>query len=178
KYFGLTRNRETVASGIPVRVDREVKVLLPADLLAAFEHAIDQTGTLAYLDPDAEALDLVADSKDMGPHLMLASIAAGGNVPAPSVAGERLRSPTEPEDCYAIRTTRDSGAGSTVVLASIGRHELIDGGDSWTVASSAFDRDSWHGAPVLAAADERVVGILIVTDDLTLIAKIPESISQ
>ncbi|MEM9304411.1 MAG: MlaD family protein, partial [Pseudomonadota bacterium] len=47
KYFGLTRNRETVASGIPVRVDREVKVLLPADLLAAFEHAIDQTGTLA-----------------------------------------------------------------------------------------------------------------------------------
>jgi len=82
-----------------------------------------------------------------------------------SAAENRFRVADDPEDVFVI-ASQPSGESMLQMLPS---DELVDRGRTWEVRDSRFGRRVWHGAPVLAVTDEKIVGLLLVDSDGTRI---------
>jgi hypothetical protein len=99
------------------------------------------------------------------------AIPASDRIPA-----SRLRIPVSPEDGFAVRSSGFGENADAVVLEMIGRDQWRAGEKGqWIVANANLNREIWHGAAVIASQDERVLGMLIVVDDLPTIVPIPFS---
>ncbi len=75
----------------------------------------------------------------------------------------RFRAPTSPEECIVVRSAVTDGK-ATPVIQAIDSQMLEDDGETWAVSHSELDFTQWHGAPVVAVSDGKVIGILISTD--------------
>jgi len=73
-----------------------------------------------------------------------------------------LRQPTEPEDCCVCRSVQNDGAAVSVIQ-SISRYQITANETSWTISLDTSDIASWHGAPVVAMADGKIIGVFIAS---------------
>ena len=88
-----------------------------------------------------------------------------------AVASADLRVPTQPEDCCICRSVRNEGI-ATSVIQSISRDQITANGISWSVAIDTSDLASWHGAPVVAMADGKIIGVFLAAKSGAMIAKL------
>ena len=75
------------------------------------------------------------------------------------ILSDNVRQHDTAEDCLAVRGTWQESGKLTFL------HYPIDAGQldgEWMVRGFNGDRKIWHGAPVLAASDGKVIGVLLV----------------
>ena len=79
----------------------------------------------------------------------------------PTAAPNQFRVPNEPEECIAVRTAA-SEDNSMPVIQSIDWEQLSAAGQTgaWTIDGGA-DYSASHGAPVVATADGKIIGVLL-----------------
>lgn len=80
-----------------------------------------------------------------------------------------LRVPTQPEDCCICRSVQNDGV-ATSVIQSIGRDQIIANQENWTVSLDTSDLTNWHGAPVVAMADGKIIGVFLASKSGATIA--------
>ena len=73
-----------------------------------------------------------------------------------------LRVSTQPEDCCICRSVQNDGV-ATSVIQSISRDQITANQVNWTVSLDLSDLASWHGAPVVAMADGKVIGVFLAS---------------
>jgi hypothetical protein len=74
-----------------------------------------------------------------------------------SLAEDRLRPPSEREDCLLV----SDSAGSPLFVPAA---QMTRPGDGWTIDTSLsrdLVRESWHGAAAVSVADGKVIGLLV-----------------
>lgn len=166
KTLGFTRTLERRSLGIPLEEKGGTRLLVPTSFLEVPAESLAGTFQLAWESaPGAEpapkfALPDGATAEGLLSRLQLTSAAIAG-LPA-----SRLRTPTEPEDCFIVR---QASSGETL-LESLGRQELSAEVDRWIVSKPGLNTAVWQGAAVLSARDGQLIGVLVVTEDATTIA--------
>ena len=157
RFFGTA---EKTASCVATYVtSSEGGVLrMPADVLTTLEKAIE--GSVEVALSDGTELDqttlITAEGKLMGTLPLPAGV-----VPTDRpFAEQEIRRPEQPEDCLAVRYEGTGGEGTFLHLTL----EAEQIGEDWKIKGFAGDRNVWHGAPVVAKADGRLIGFLIVED--------------
>ncbi len=81
----------------------------------------------------------------------------------------QLRIPTTPEECCVARTVLSNGRESNVIQ-SVGRHQLEAADGLWKVTIDNSDLTAWHGAPVVAMSDGKVIGLFMASKTGPMIA--------
>ena len=87
----------------------------------------------------------------------------------PAIKPDDLRVPSLPEDCCICRSVQNDQV-ATSVIQSIGRDQIIANQENWTVSLDASDFAIWHGAPVVAMADGKVIGVFLASKSGAMIA--------
>ena len=82
-----------------------------------------------------------------------------------------LRVPTQPEDCCICRGVQNDGV-ATSVIQSISRDQMTANETSWSVSIDTSDLASWHGAPVVAMADGKIIGVFLAAKSGAVIASL------
>ena len=82
-----------------------------------------------------------------------------------------LREPIAPEDCCVCRSVQNDGV-ATSVIQSISRGQIIAREATWDVSLDTADTASWHGAPVVALADGKIIGIFLASKSGAKIARL------
>ena len=131
---------------------------VPGDVLTTLEKAIE--GSIKVNLADGTELDpstlVIADDKQIGTLPLPAGV-----VPTERpFTQQETRRPEQPEDCLAIRHEGTGSEGTFLHLTL--EAEQID--DDWQLKGFDGDRNVWHGAPVVAKFDGRLIGFLIVED--------------
>ncbi|MCM2372265.1 MlaD family protein [Aporhodopirellula aestuarii] len=177
-FFGISRSRSRSAWAMAVSTSGDkCGLLVPNTLLDNRDDAIDGSFTLMLVDGDTRvplsptAIE-TADGGTVG-FVIDSKLAAGE-----TIAGDRLRDPVGPEDVYAVswRTEGEQPRGSssdTGITEMIGRDQMRPDENGWRVLDTLLGADVWNGAPVVSAADEKIVGMLLVGENGTSIARIP-----
>jgi hypothetical protein len=127
-------------------------LLGPSELFAAPEGAHEGSVTLEVA---GESLSLEGAPAEVAPGLSLFPALPASVEPWPR---ERQRVPEGPEDCVLLA---DPG-GSPRALAP-GRFTVED--DGWHLDRGIPSDPRWHGAPVLARKDGRLIGVVLLDDD-------------
>ena len=70
-----------------------------------------------------------------------------------------LRHPTGPEDCVVVRSSFDESEVTQVVQTIDLEHIAIQS-DQWAINNPDVDFTAWHGAPIIAMSDGKIIGIL------------------
>lgn len=165
KYFGISRAHVARASALTVNTQKGTSVVLPADLLSPSAGAVEGSYQLAYeWDNNVTQLDPPPESESQS-GIVAVPIGADMLNRASLLSAARVRLPTGPEDCFAIRKSWHSDRDSAVVIEMIGKDELSVDGDVWRSTNEKLSRDVWHGAAVVASRDEKVIGMLVVSED-------------
>lgn len=87
----------------------------------------------------------------------------------PAAKPTDLRVPTGPEDCCICRSVQNDQV-ATSVIQSISRDQITAHQTNWTVSLETSDLASWHGAPVVAMADGKVIGVFLASKSGATIA--------
>jgi hypothetical protein len=92
----------------------------------------------------------------------------------PTVASVRLRVPSEPEECIAVRTAASEDRPMPIIQ-SIDREQLSDAGITgvWTISGDT-DYSASHGAPVVATSDGKIIGVLLNEKSGPVVASLVE----
>lgn len=178
--LGIPRTQKFSMNGLIVRRDSVTLELLTASdalpMTAAADDASDSTaefriespvtnvGATMTLQqkPEAANKDALTDT-----YRWLVSSDLKGDYPAAKPTDLRL--PTQPEDCCICRSVQNDGI-ATSVIQSISRDQITANGSSWSVALDTSDVASWHGAPVVAMADGRIIGVFLAAKSGAVIA--------
>lgn len=172
KQFGFTRDRRLQSLGLILRKNGEDRLFFPKDLVEVKTDA-EKTFELRLIDDDREISLLPwMTTENESDSTLLESIPLSGKLSDFSnrvIVDRRLRSPSRPEDCLIVRRTNQAGK-QTTLLETIGRQDMVVKDRFWRCPQAQLSRDLWHGAPVLAAKDERCIGMLLVLSDGVKIA--------
>ncbi len=136
-------------------------LLAPADLLTAPEKADEASAALEVAGlrlPVESAADIVT------PGLATRSMPEGAGMQAWPRAQQRV--PTQPEDCLVV-----ADPGSAPLSIAPGGFDVTD--DGWHVDRALPVDKRWHGAPVLARKDGRLIGILLVESGGARVVPLP-----
>ena len=87
----------------------------------------------------------------------------------PTAKPTDLRVPTQPKDCCLCRSVQNDGV-ATSVIQSISRNQSTANRTNWIVSLDTSDLASWHGAPVVAMADGKVIGVFLASKSGATIA--------
>lgn len=131
---------------------------LPSDIVVASDKVIEgsfEVALLAGAKLDPSAL-VTAEGKLMGTLPLPAGVAPTER----PFAQQEIRRPEELEDCLVVRYEGAVGRGTFLHLTL--EAEQID--QDWQLKGFDGDRNVWHGAPLVAKFDGRLIGFLIVED--------------
>lgn len=190
RTFGFNRSRMEQASAIIVENGNQLEVVFPRDLIdllgSAEEGSFELDLIAAKGQPADDLLSLLplietaSSTGSVSPLARLridslpAELVATAGARDRTVPSRRLRSPSEPEDCFAMRyaqlTPSPGEQTPTVLLEMIGSQDLTIDGSDWKSTTARLSRELWHGAPVLSAKDENCIGMLVVDDGVVRIA--------
>lgn len=180
KVLGFTRRHQTAASAIVIAGNASATLFFPADLTEIPEDAIEDSFQWSYRSSKGQtALPPLAETTatsegDLQQQIFrlpmdLQQVPASDRVPE-----NRVRVPVSPEDGFAVRNSGQGEDDSLVVLEMIGRDQWRQRDDgTWLIANGNLNREIWHGAVVIASQDEKVIGMLVVVDDLPAIVPLP-----
>jgi len=136
-------------------------LLGPADLLQPAAAAHKDS---AQLEVGGSSLPLLERCEEPCPGLALRP-----QVSLPGVAAwprSQQRAPEGPEDCLLV-----TEPGSSPLSLAPGA--LQAGDDGWHIDPALPVDESWHGAPVLARSDGRLIGLVLVDDDVARVVPLP-----
>ena len=173
-FLGISRRRATTGASLLVGSPESPRLLLPKDLLEFPQPASSEDLRRSFQLPGDEPIDLPLDENPQQVSSLLTTLpleatSIGDAVPA----GEtRFRTADALEDCFVVRRSGTDADTPGLVIDVLGVQELDAQTDHWAVSSDRFQQESWHGAVVLAASDEAIVGLLIVSDSGTQVALI------
>ncbi|WP_052335963.1 MlaD family protein [Rhodopirellula sallentina] len=176
-FFGIARSKSLSSWALVISMPEGGDALLvPANVLRAREEAVDDSFRINVLDGDATLPVPVEGLKRSGPAVAGFAIDAGEFASA-NIRPERLRVSSTPEDVYAVSwraVGSDSSSLSSEIMITemIGRDQLRPDGDQWRVLDTVMSADVWNGAPVIAAADEKLIGMLVVRENETVIVRV------
>lgn len=175
-FFGLSKSKSVRASALILGSSGGGAVLLPEDLSRPPNDAEQDSYRLTWLsESNDQALDLSAMTHPM-PGVAMVRLSGVQIDPSTRLAADRLRSPEGPEDCFVVRTSRQRGRDSAVVTESMGKNELSVDSGIWRCNNAKLSRDLWHGAAVVASQDEKVIGMLVVSEDGPVVSPLPMSL--
>ncbi|MCA9085476.1 MAG: MCE family protein [Planctomycetaceae bacterium] len=78
----------------------------------------------------------------------------------PSVRAADLRSAVEPEECLLVRSSSAAGKTSAVIHA-IDLPDLQQQSGHWQIIDAETDFSAWHGSPVAAMVDGKIIGMVL-----------------
>jgi len=136
-------------------------ILGPDDLLRTSEKAREEG---AVLEVAGQGVQLPAEPESVGEGLALAKTEPPSDMAVWPL--DHIRRPTRVEDCLAMA---DPNAASLPLSAS--RLRPAKGG--WAIDAAIPIDEGWYGAPVLARADGKLVGILLLVDGEARVAWMP-----
>ncbi|MEQ9412014.1 MAG: MlaD family protein [Fuerstiella sp.] len=170
--LGIPRSKEFTQTGILLSGANGVRLLtaeLPtvvseADVWVIDDFEIEPVGAepvrITAVDPE------ICESPGSG---VWAIPVGSAQVLAEHAGPAMFRRPESPELCLLVRSASADGKVVPVVQPlDPGQMSPQDGG--WRVSDSSLDLAEWHGAPVVAAVDGRIVGLLIIGPQGPLVA--------
>ena len=131
---------------------------VPADVVTTPEKAIE--GSFKVVLADGTELDPQTLKTVEGKLIGTLPLPAGEAPTKRPFTRKEIRKPEQPENCLAVRYEGTGSDGTFLHLPL--EAEQID--DDWKLKGFDGDRNVWHGAPVVAKADGRLIGFLIVED--------------
>ena len=152
----------TASDALPVMATAENANASPAEFL--LESPVTNFAATMSLQQKPEAANTVALTDS---YSWLVGSELKGDYPATQPTDLRL--PTQPEDCCICRTVQNDSI-ATSVIQSIGRDQITANGSFWSVAIETSDLASWHGAPVVAMADGKIIGVFLASKSGAMIA--------
>jgi hypothetical protein len=171
KQKGLLGTSEKRASFVGAAFS-EGGITIPADVLTPPSRAIDgslQIGIAGRTDLRLPAAELGGEPSQKTVSVSISDVFIQFPKLAPFQASE-IRASLVPERCLAVRSVGESSNGGemtglTFFHYTIEAEEIADPeGDNhvWKLTHFNGDRSVWHGAPVLAARDGSLIGVLLV----------------
>lgn len=165
------RNKAAGFNGMPVQMaNGEKRIILPMDAVQFSEKALPETAAIVALVPGGD--------ESVEPEAAIRPISEGaefGFIAWPTLGGiDWLNAQTdfrklgEPESCVAVRSVVN-GERLSFLHYPIEQSYLRD---DWTLPNFDGDRELWHGATVLSINDGKVLGALLVSDDLARVSPV------
>ena len=181
--LGIPRTQKFSMNALVVRRDSATLELLTAsDALPAAATAENASGSSAEFRIESPLTDFAATTALQRKTVAANDAAAAESIDTyswligndlkgdlPATDPTNLRLPAQPEDCCVCRSVRNDGI-ATSVIQSISRDQMTSQGSLWSVALDTSDVASWHGAPVVAMADGKVIGLFLATKSGAMIA--------
>lgn len=134
---------------------------VPTDAITPPAKAIE--GSFAISGPDGKGLKVDLESlSSTNPDSPTLDLEFSAVTDRPFTDNQR-RQAEQPEKCMAIRGIRSSATGSKMTFLHL-PIEAGDIGEDWVLKNFDGDKNVWHGAPVVAEADGKLIGTLIVND--------------
>ena len=168
RFFG-TADKVRMFVGTHVNADGKDWLYLPADAFEPPENVIEDSFQVRLVDgeqPLNADLLIAAENQIMG-KMPLEGIAAPTQRP---FADSDFRRPESAESCLAIRK-EGAGDEGTFLHLSIDANQIAE---DWQLKSFDGDRNVWHGAPVVAEFDGKLIGFLIVEKRSAKIERVAE----
>lgn len=146
--------------------------LIPASALVPPEKAIEGTLQIGLAEQDDTRVDISPEMQTDSAIAKLALVApAGFQFPKPFGPAD-MRVPPNVEACLAIRANGEFGDLRYLSQS----FEASDISEEWTLIGFDGDRDVWHGAPILAESDGKLIGILLVGENETKIVPLDDGL--
>ncbi|MEO2024669.1 MAG: MlaD family protein [Fuerstiella sp.] len=159
--FGIPRSRPYTQVGMLI-IESTGTTLLTAELPLADDAEDSTLAEFQIQTPTGESATIsnvsLADcQRDEAGSLRVPVEVAGFPTAAPNL----FRVPTEPEECIAVRTAASEDR-SMPVIQSIDWEQLSPAGQTgvWAITGGT-DFSASHGAPVVATADGKIIGVLL-----------------
>ena len=166
KRFGFTSDKNRSGHGVVVGSSGGPVALAPMDLVTPPASAVagsfrldvsNESGQqLKAFESELEAVSEGTDNDPIGVH----------KLPVQSVAATRRDQLRVPDGIEAVFVVPNP---SSAFMLTIGDHQIEAGENSWQIKTSDPIAESWHGAPIVAAKDGKVIGLLIVHGDVATI---------
>ena len=135
-------------------------LLGPGDLFVPGKSA---EGASAVLEVAGQSVALSGNHKALGEWLALLDERVTENVWPSS----KQRPASEPEDCLVFADP----ASKPLPLAAT----RLSGDDGmWQIDSALGLDEAWHGAPVIARSDGKLVGVMLIENDTAKVALLPQ----
>jgi paraquat-inducible protein B len=176
--LGIPRDVDFSHNGIILNGPSGPFLLTAADSFESTEEDLLRPITVTEPGIDGEfSWDSIPSSAVRRTESGLAQLTLSGlSVSAPRTAGAKIRVPTVPEECAVARSVATDD-GPSAVMYAIGADRLTEQGAVWSFTDDETDLTEWHGSPVTAVSDGRVIGLLLVTDSGPVVAPCTESLS-
>ena len=157
RFYGTSDKTASCVGTYIVTSDGGV-LRVPDDVLTTLVKAIE--GSVKVALTDGTELDpstlITAEGKLMG----TLPLPAGVTPAERPFTQQEIRRPEQPENCLAVRYEGTGSEGTFLHLPL--EAEQID--EDWQLKGFDGDRNVWHGAPVVAKVDGKLIGFLIVED--------------
>lgn len=170
KHFGIPRSHSRIASGLVVASEQGTRILVPADMVHVTEAEQDSL-TLTAGNEEATLTIPAVNERDVEQLLVAINLPDALQV-SDILSPARHRSADAVEDCFAVRRTQQD-AKKTVVIEMIGREQLQAHQGIWRCNNTHLTSETWHGAAVVSSSDEKVIGMLVVSDEGPLVVPLP-----
>ncbi|MEM7783032.1 MAG: MlaD family protein [Planctomycetota bacterium] len=173
-YDGIfDRSKDATFVATVIRSGSENSLLIPTDTLVVPPKTVDNSFQIGILDDQASFIN----PSESTPEGKLQTIQLESKILRSSQAFQRrdFRKMSQPERCLAVRSATSENEGSSLEFFHYPiQADEIDNENRLTHFNG--DRSVWHGAPVLATSDGRLIGILMVSDQDARIEPIPDSV--
>lgn len=164
--LGFNRSKEFTQTGLLVKESGKTFVLtgnLPliaeTETFTAFEFSSGR-------DTAASVAKTKVDScRQIGSGVVLVPVNSASAV----VETSKFRTPTQPEDCLVVRSAVVDNK-STPIIQTIDLEQIVPQESTWVVHSADVDFSEWHGSPVVAMEDGKVIGVLLTDSGSPLVA--------
>ncbi|MEZ6121921.1 MAG: MlaD family protein [Planctomycetaceae bacterium] len=159
--LGLKRQRPFVQQGILI-THRGGTALLTAQLPTTFPEGSEEPvlNDFQVQSPDGShtsstgiSTAACTDRMDGVVQIPISGVSGG-------IGPEEFRIPKVPEECLAVRSAVTEGK-ATPVIQAIDPEFLEDRTTAWSISGSDVDFSQWHGAPVVAVSDGKIIGMLL-----------------
>jgi paraquat-inducible protein B len=162
--LGIPRNKAFTNSGIILKSNQGSHLLTAADTFEEIEDNTLQSVTLHQPGVESEftwndvSLEALTVATNETARLSLSELPS----PSGSIASVATRVPTVPEECVVGRSVAGEDGPSSVMYA-IGAERFTEKDGLWSFTDDETDLADWHGAPVIAVSDGKLIGLLLVT---------------
>ncbi len=156
RFFG-TADKSMTFVGTHVKTGGYDFLYLPIDTIQKPEKTIGDTFRVQLVDGDHA---IGVEELEAEENQVIGKIALPSNLSPTErpFSSDEFRKPEAAENCMAIRR-EGTGDDGTFLHLSIDINEI---GEDWQVKGFNGDRNVWHGAPVVAESDGKLLGFLIV----------------
>ena len=167
--------KQTTFNGIPFRREAGTSFLLvPSDILRLPKKGVVGSLSITPFGFAGQPLSIsdsqppaVADEQENRQQVV--QLPVPGNFSSNWLTEQATRTPDAIEDCLAVRASGDK-RNLTYLHYPIEKLDITVTADGWELNSFDGDRDVWHGSPVLAASDGKLIGVLLIGRRQSIIA--------